>query len=136
MYYVGLDIHQRSTSVEILDCNGKLVKRAEWKLPWPQLADQLKKDAPAPFAVCFEASCGYGFLYEEFSKVAQQVKAAHPGSLRLIYKAKRKNNRVDAGKLARLLYLDAVPSVHVPGRETTALAADHRVPPDAADSRW
>ena len=28
MYYVGLDIHQRSTDVEILDCNGKLVKRA------------------------------------------------------------------------------------------------------------
>jgi hypothetical protein len=65
--------------VEILDCNGKLVKRAEWKLPWPQLADQLKKEAPAPFGVCFEASCGYGFLFEEFSKVAQQVKAAHPG---------------------------------------------------------
>jgi hypothetical protein len=41
MYYVGLDIHQRSTSVEILDCNGKLVKRGEWKLPGPQLADQL-----------------------------------------------------------------------------------------------
>jgi transposase InsO family protein len=118
MYYVGLDIHQRSTSMEILDCNGKLVKRAEWKLPWPQLADQLKKDAPAPFAVCFEASCGYGYLYEQFSAVAQQVKAAHPGSLRLIYKSKRKNNRVDAGKLARLLYLDAVPSVYVPGRET------------------
>ena len=39
MYYVGLDIHQRSTWVEILDCNGKLVKRAEWKLPWPQLAE-------------------------------------------------------------------------------------------------
>jgi len=27
MYCVGLDIHQRSTNVEILDCNGKLVKR-------------------------------------------------------------------------------------------------------------
>jgi len=118
MYYVGLDIHQRSTNVEILDCNGKLVKRGEWKLPWPQLADQLKKDAPTPFAVCFEASCGYGYLFEEFSKVAQMVKAAHPGSLRLIYKSKRKNNRVDAGKLARLLYLDAVPSVYVPGKET------------------
>ena len=118
MYYVGLDIHQRSTSVEILDCNGKLVKRAEWKLPWPQLAQQLRQQAPAPFAVCFEASCGYGYLYEQFSSVAQQVKAAHPGSLRLIYKSKRKNNRVDAGKLARLLYLDAVPSVYVPGKET------------------
>ena len=29
MYYVGLDIHQRSTSMEILDCNGKLVKRGD-----------------------------------------------------------------------------------------------------------
>src|SRR5277367_447616 len=86
MYYVGLDIHQRSTSVEILDCNGKLVKRAEWRVPWPQLADQLRQYAPAPFAVCFEASCGYGYLYEQFTAVAQQVKAAHPGSLRLIYK--------------------------------------------------
>ena len=28
MYYVGLNIHQCSTSVEILDCNGKLVKRS------------------------------------------------------------------------------------------------------------
>jgi hypothetical protein len=36
MYYVGLDIHQRSTSMEVLDCNGKLVKRGEWKLPWPR----------------------------------------------------------------------------------------------------
>jgi hypothetical protein len=67
---------------------------------WPQLADQLKKDAQGPFAVCYEASRGYGFLYEEFSKVARQVTAAHPGSLRLIYKTKRKSNRVDAGKLA------------------------------------
>ena len=33
MYYVGLDIRQRSTNVEIFDCNPKLVKRAEWKLP-------------------------------------------------------------------------------------------------------
>ena len=118
MYYVGLDIHQRSTSVEILDRNGKLVKRGEWKVPWPQLAEQLRREAIGPLAVCLEASCGYGYLYDPFAAVAQQVKAVHPGSLRLIYKAKRKNNRVDAGKLARLLHLDAVPCVWVPGKDT------------------
>ena len=32
----------------------------------------------------------------------------------MIYKAKRKHNRIDAIKLAKLLYLDAVPKVHVP----------------------
>jgi predicted NBD/HSP70 family sugar kinase len=48
MYYVGLDIYQRSTHVEIFDYNGRLVKRAEWKLPWPQLADQLRQRIVAP----------------------------------------------------------------------------------------
>ncbi len=39
---------------------------------------------------------------------------AHPGQLRLIFRAKKKHNRVDALKLAKLLYLDEVPRVHVP----------------------
>ena len=39
---------------------------------------------------------------------------AHPGQLRLIFHSKRKNDRVDAEKLAKLLYLDAVPTVYVP----------------------
>lgn len=39
---------------------------------------------------------------------------AHPGQLRLIFRSKKKNDRVDAEKLAKLLYLDEVPTVHVP----------------------
>jgi len=67
-----------------------------------------------PMAVCFEASCGYGHLYEQLSRLAQRVVVAHPGQLRLIFRSKRKNDRVDAEKLAKLLYLDEVPVVHVP----------------------
>ena len=39
---------------------------------------------------------------------------AHPGQLRLIFRSKKKNDRVDVEKLAKLLYLDEVPTVHVP----------------------
>jgi len=116
MYYVGLDVHQSRTSIEILDCNGKLFKRGEVKGRWPVLLEELKK-VPKPFAVCYEASCGYGYLYEEFSKLADQVKVAHPGQLAWIYKSKKKHNRIDATKLAKLLFLDEVPAVHVPSRE-------------------
>ncbi len=42
---------------------------------------------------------------------------AHPGRVRLISRSKRKNDRVDAQKLAKLLYLDEVPQVHVPSAE-------------------
>lgn len=115
MYYVGLDVHERRTSVEILDCNGKLFKRAEVKGRWPVVVEELRK-VPKPFAVCFEASCGYGHLYEEFTKLSDRVTVAHPKALAWIYKSKKKHNRIDASKLAKLLYLDEVPAVHVPSR--------------------
>jgi transposase len=69
---------------------------------------------PRPMAICYEASCGYGYLHEKFSKLSDRVLVAHPGQLRLIFQAKKKHNRVDALKLAKLLYLDEVPRVHVP----------------------
>ena len=80
---------------------------------WPLLLEELGK-LPRPFAVCYEASCGYGHLYERLSKVADRVVVAHPGRLAWIYKSKRKHDRVDATKLARLLLLGEVPAVHVP----------------------
>lgn len=67
-----------------------------------------------PCRICFEASCDYGHLYDRLKKVAQQVVVAHPGKLRLIYADKRKNDKIDAFKLAKLLYAELVPQVHVP----------------------
>jgi len=64
-----------------------------------------------PFKICYEASCGYGYLHRELSRMAEQIKVAHPGQLRLIFRSKRKNDRVDAKKLATLLLLDEVPEV-------------------------
>lgn len=114
MFHVGLDVHSNRSSLEILDDHGKLFKRMEVVGPWPKLLERI--DAlPRPMSVCFEASCGYGYLHDELSKRAVRVAVAHPGQLRLIFRSKRKNDRVDASKLAKLLFLDAVPTVHVPG---------------------
>jgi transposase len=73
-----------------------------------------------PLAVCFEASTGYGPLFEALGAVADRVVVAHPGRLRLIFRSKRKNDRVDAEKLAQLLLLDLVPAVHVPSAQVRA----------------
>jgi transposase len=67
-----------------------------------------------PFSICYEASCGYGHLYEQIRPLAAHVAVAHPGKLRLISNSRQKNDRVDARKLAKLLLLDMVPRVHVP----------------------
>ena len=71
---------------------------------WPKLLDRLAA-IKGKWAVCFEATCGYGYLHRELSRMASRVDVAHPGQLRLIFRAKRKNDRVDSRKLAKLLYL-------------------------------
>ena len=68
----------------------------------------------SPFAVCYEASCGYGHLHDRLRKIARRVVVAHPGQLRLIFRSTTTHDRVDAKKLATLLFLDQVPAVHVP----------------------
>src|SRR5688572_32387445 len=94
MYYAGLDVHQKRSSICILDRDGKQVKRLEVKGTWAQVLDAVAR-VPGPFSICYEASCGYGHLYEKLSPLplARHVAVAHPGQLRLIYKSKRKNDR-------------------------------------------
>jgi transposase len=120
MYYVGLDVHAKRSSMCILDENGKLVKHLEVKGSWCRLLEVVDAQVPKPFAICYEASCGYGHLYDQFAKRAERVAVAHPGQLRLIFRAKKKHDRVDGEKLAKLLYLGEVPQVHVPNVDVRA----------------
>lgn len=114
MFYVGLDVHLRKIVMCILDANGKVCKEATFA-GVPALLAALGALA-GELAVCYEASCGYGALYDRLKRLAnaRRIEAAHPGQLRLIFRSKRKNDRVDARKLATLLFLDQVPQVHVP----------------------
>ena len=120
MYFVGLDVHFKRSSLCILDGNGKLVKRLEVKGPWQRMLQVVDEQVPKPFAVCYEASCGYGYLHDQLARRAERVTVGHPGQIRLIFRSKKKHDRVDAEKLAKLLYLGEVPAVHVPGLDVRA----------------
>lgn len=123
MWYVGIDIHWRSAVLCILDAQGKQVKELSVRGSWQELltaVQELRPQFPGAWKICFEASAGYGWLYDHLAGLAQQVLVAHPGLLRLIFRTKRKNDRVDAHKLATLLFLDQVPAVHVPDLDVRA----------------
>jgi transposase len=122
-----MDVHWRQTTICILDENGRRVKIMNVRGPWQKVLEELVR-IEGSWQVCFEASCGYGWLYERLKRMAQKVVVAHPGQLRLIFRSKRKNDRVDAEKLAKLLYLDEVPPVYVPSVEVRSWRAmiEHR----------
>lgn len=117
MLYVGLDVHWRVSVICVLDKNGKELYTKTLKGTWDILLKELTK-IKEPFKICFEASTGYGVIYDRLKKITQQVTVAHPGQLRLIFKSKRKTDRIDAQKLAKLLFLDEIPSVYVPSVHT------------------
>ncbi len=119
MLYVGLDVHQRSTAVCVLEENGAEREHRNVK-GHPSNTVEWLRGLGEPFAVCYEASCGYGWLHDRLHPIAAKVVVAHPAQLRLIFRSKRKNDRVDAQKLAKLLFLGEVPAVHVPPPATRA----------------
>lgn len=123
MFHIGIDCHQSSSAVSILNENGRQIKRFVHRNHPRTLLERLRQEVDGPFQVCIEASCGSGTLHDLLRGIAQRVVVAHPGHLRLIFRSKRKNDRVDADKLAKLLYLDEVPPVHVPGPEGRAWRA-------------
>jgi len=115
MFYVGLDIHTKHISICALSEAGQVAHRARVR----SIAEMVQtlKGLPDRFEVCYEASCGYGHYHDLLQPLAARVLVAHPGQLRLIFRSKNKNDRNDAERLAKLLYLGETPTVHVPAPE-------------------
>jgi transposase len=115
MFHVGLDIHTKHISICALNETGQVVQRCRVRGIEEML--RILQGLPDRFEVCYEASCGYGHFHDLLRPLAERVLVAHPGQLRLIFRSKNKNDRNDAERLAKLLYLGETPTVHVPTLE-------------------
>lgn len=115
MLYVGLDIHSKHISICVLNQSGQVLQRARVRSIQQMMV--ILGGLSDRFEVCYEVSCGYGHYHDLLQPIASRVVVAHPGQLRLIFRSKDKNDRNDAERLAKLLYLGEVPTVHVPTLE-------------------
>lgn len=115
MFHVGLDIHSSRIAICVLTENGQVFRRSQVRSIEEML--RILQGLPDRFEVCYEASCGYGHFHDLLQPLAARVLVAHPARLRLIFRSKNKNDRNDAERLAKLLYLGETPTVHVPPLE-------------------
>ena len=68
---------------------------------------------PPPRMIALEATIFTGWIYDYLLPHAEKVKVAHPRMLRAIALAKKKNDRIDAGKIADCLRCDFLPECHM-----------------------
>jgi transposase len=67
--------------------------------------------------IAMEATIFTGWIYDHLLPYAEKVKVAHPLMLRAIAAAKRKNDTIDARKIADCLRCDLLPECHMASTE-------------------
>ena len=60
-----------------------------------------------------EATLFTGWVYDHLKPLAQELKVAHPAMLKAIAASKKKNDKVDARKIADLLRCDLLPECYM-----------------------
>ena len=111
MYYIGLDVHKKTISYCVKDVAGRIQQQGTMAATRLEL-DHWMKTLPQPWTVAIEASIFTGWVYDHLHPHAQ-VKVAHPLMLRAIAVAKKKNDRIDASKIADCLRCDFLPECHM-----------------------
>jgi transposase len=116
MYYIGLDIHKRTISYCVKDASGHVHQQGKIGTTRCEL-DAWIKTLPQPRMMAMEATIFTGWIYDYLLPHAEQVKVAHPLMLRAIAAAKRKNDKIDAAKIADCLRCDFLPECHMASTE-------------------
>ena len=112
MHYIGLDIHKKTISYCVKDEGGRVCGEGTIAALRPTL-DRWMETLPQPWTAAMEATMFTSWVYDHLLPRAAAVKVAHPLMLRAIAAAKKKNDRVDAGKLADCLRCDFLPEAYM-----------------------
>src|SRR5258708_19590870 len=116
MYYIGLDVHKKTISYCVKDAAGKIER--EGKIGWRgRELDAWIKTLHQPRMIGMEATIFTGWIYDHLLPHAEKVKVAHPLMLRAIAAAKRKNDKIDASKIADCLRCDFLPECYMTSTE-------------------
>lgn len=112
MYYIGLDVHKKTISYCVKDVSGRVHGEGTIGATRRELSRWMQA-LPQPWTVAMEATIFTGWIYDHLLPHAAQVKVAHPVMLRAIAAAKKKNDRIDASKIADCLRCDFLPESHM-----------------------
>jgi transposase len=112
MYYIGLDVHKKTISYCVKDAAGCVHREGKIGSSRHEL-DAWVMTLPQPRTIAMEATIFTSWIYDHLLPQADKVKVAHPLMLRAIAAAKRKNDRIDAAKIADCLRCDFLPECHI-----------------------
>jgi len=111
-HYVGLDVHKKKIYYCVKTADGDVVDEGKINATRKELflfADRL----PKPWVGGMEATLFTGWIYDELKPHAHEIHVGHSYMLKAICAAKKKNDRLDAAKIADAVRCDLMPTCHM-----------------------
>lgn len=119
-YYVGLDVHKNNIAYCVKRDNGEIVDEGTIPAHRPDLI-VWACSLPGPWSGLLEATLFTEWIYDCLEPLAAELKVAQSFMLKAICASKKKNDQLDARKLADALRCDLVPYCYMPPREIREL---------------
>jgi transposase len=116
MNYLGLDIHKKTISYCLRQADGTILREGTIEATREALT-ALVEGTPQPWSAGLEATMFSAWIYDHIRAQGGTAKVAHSPMLRAIAAGKRKNDRLDARKIADLLRCDYFPECHMAAPE-------------------
>lgn len=116
--YIGFDIDCNKTVCCVVESG----KNDIYQTIGPDIATMKKflisqKQSGYKIHLAFEISGQAGFIYDSLIDYADEIKVVNPTKMTWIYRTDKKNDRIDAHKMAVLMSIGELPTVYMPNKE-------------------
>jgi transposase len=116
--YIGMDIDNKKIICCVVQQGKKDIYRTiKPTVPAMKAFITEHKTQGCKIHLVFEISGQAGYIYDSLIDCADSITVANPSKMTWIYRTAKKNDRLDARKMAVLLSIAEVPSVYMPSRE-------------------
>ena len=121
-HYVGLDVHKKTISYCVKEADGTVIDEGKMNATREELS-RFADRMPRPWACAMEATMFTGWIYDFLLPRADELKVGNSCLLKATCANKKKNDRLDAGRLADALRCNWFPESYMPSAEVRELRA-------------
>ena len=111
-HYIGFDVHKKSISYCVKTKDGTIVEEGRLRATREALR-QWAGQRPEPWHGAMEATLFSGWIYDVLKPFAAKLQMGHPAQMKAIFAGKKKNDKLDARKIADLLRVELLPACYV-----------------------
>ena len=119
-HYIGFDVHKKSISYCVKLPDGTIVEEGKLAAKHATLRAWAGKRSE-PWQGAMEATLFSGWIYDALKPFAAKLEIGHPAMMKAIGASKKKNDRLDARKIADLVRCNLLPGCCVAPAEIREL---------------